>query len=284
LFVAYSGGTYAGHIKIFRSFMDWSFPAEQARKQYNAIEASSFPKLSGEYHQSRMYRTTSDKLMNLFIGRLRLKTLPEGKISFSLYDMDFSFREVAAGIFKTEIPNSGYPFGPFEYLLTSRSHDGRLMLLTDGPMTYIKARWYETSSVALGIILPAVLLAIVSLLFFALRYLLLKIRRKKSSLSGVAFIMTHAILLLLLIIVSVLANAPHPVHLLPGTFFDPDPVVDFLSMILPLLVAIAGVGVLFSYLRGFSRNGIFFRVYFSVYSLWVAGLIWFFWFNNMLSI
>jgi CubicO group peptidase (beta-lactamase class C family) len=285
IFIAYSGGNYAGHIKIFRKFMDEFYPVIPGVQFYQAgLVVPSAANLSGEYHQSRMFKSTSDKLMNLFIGSLRLKSLSEGIIDFTLYDMNFSFRQEEPGIYKTLAPNTGYPFGSMEYLVFGETHDGRLMLITDGPMTYIKARWYETSSFAMMILLPAILLAVGTLLFFIVRSIYMRIRSRKNVMQELYVFVFHSIMLLGFIAVTLTSNAPHPVHLLPASFFDAQPLADFMNMIMPVIVAAAGILVAYFTVRYFraADTSLFLRIYSALYCVFAVALIWFFWFYNMI--
>lgn len=290
VFIAYSGGSYDGHIKIFSSFMD-TFLAVDAR-ELSAPEPIFTPdlkSLSGEYHQSRKAITNSNRVLNLVMGRMHLKLNQEGQIVFRLYDQDYVFEEVTPGVYRSTKINTGYPFGPMDYMMATKSPDGRLMLVTDGPMTYIKARWYETASFAGLIFLPVVLLAAGSLLFFFVRFIIRKIKRNPQQNNRPLrllnrIIIAHAISLIALLVLFIAGNEPHPVHLLPASFFKPNPAMDFMLTLITFIII--GLGLLYIWFiiaRGKQNSG-FSKIYYSAYALWSAGLIWLFWYYNLLSL
>lgn len=291
IFVAYSGGDYTGSIRVLRSFLDEFFPyTESERTQPESLLAVDLAKLEGEYQQSRSMKTSADRILNLMIGSLHLRTVDDNEFRFSLYDMDFEFEELTPGVYKSKKQNTGYPFGAMEYLFAAMSPDGRLMLVTDGPMTLIKAPWYETTSFAGFIFIPALLFALLSLLFFMGRLIYRKVSHASTTwnraiVMGNRLMLTHACLLLSVLLLFMINSEPHPVHLLPASFFEHNPVFDTVLTLGFSFVGIMGLVLLLWTISLWIRKPAFVvaKVIQSIYALWAAGLAWLLYFYNMMG-
>jgi CubicO group peptidase (beta-lactamase class C family) len=291
VFIVYSGGDYAGHIGVFRDFMDEFFPMhDKEAKVITPLSKPDVSKLKGEYHQSRKDITGSNRILNLLMGSLHMKINPEGQIVFNLYEHDYVYEEITPGIYRSVFKNTGYPFGAMEYILATTSPDGRIMLVTDGPMTYIKARWHETAAFAGLIFLPALLLALASIIFFLAKFIYMKWVKRISFVNKTykninRIIISHSILLLVLLLLFAFGNNPHPVHLLPESFFRPNPFMEFLLTLLTIIIAVLGLLAGWSAFQTWQKRmpGRRARIYYTVYGVWAVGLVWLFWFYNMLS-
>ncbi len=223
--------------------MNEFFPEKE--RENEAISPLSKPEImsmKGEYHQSRKDITGPNRLLNLLMGRFNLRINHSGQIAFNLYDHDYPYEEITPGVYRSLLENKSYPFGAMEYLLATQSPDGRTMLVTDGPMTYIKARWYETAAFAGFIFVPALLFSLGSILFFVGRFLYRSVEGRttagKNSLKlHNRIIIVHALSLLILALLFVTGNNPHPVHLLPESFFSPNPFMELLLGIFTIVVA-----------------------------------------------
>jgi CubicO group peptidase (beta-lactamase class C family) len=291
VFMVYSGGDYAGHIRVFRNFMNKFFSGQvQESGNISPLSTPKLKSLKGEYHQSRKDITGPNRIVNLLMGSLHLKTNQEGQIAFNLYEHEYVYDELAPGVYRSALINTGYPFGAMEYLLATQSPDGRTMLVTDGPMTYIKARWYETAAFAGIVFVPAILLALGSILFFLGRYLYRTVVKrtpidKNPYKINNRIIIVHAISLLVLLLLFASGNNPHPVHLLPESFFKPNPVMGFILSLMTIVVA--GIGILAGWtaFKTWKKrmSGLATRIYYSLYGSWALGLVWLFWFYNLLS-
>ncbi len=287
IFIVYSGGNYLGHLNIIQNFMDEFFVTDNdGEENLTPLYAADMSDLEGEYHQSRTIKSGKDKILNLLMGSLNLGVDDE-LINFNLYGKDYSFKEIIPGIFKTTRINDGYPFGPVDYLLIDRSPDDRMMLIINGPMIYIKARWYETASFALLVFATAMVLAIGSLLFFLIRglYRLIKqlgLKGSSSTKRRNRILIAHSLSLMGFVMVISVGNSPHPVHLIPESFFTPSPVLDFLSTGLALLITALGFILLWLALIAWRRKELSLpaRLYYSLYAITALGTGWLFSFYN----
>jgi len=318
LFIAYSGGSYAGHGHVFRSLLERFYPEEEDEVDPQVMAdtlspvsgAPSVADLTGEYFQSRTIATGSDRLLNLIMGTLFVTPVDEQRFSVVILGEEFVYEELVPGIYRNTRKTGIYPFGPLRYLVAGRAPDGRMMLMTDGPMTYIRAPWYGGSVMALAIFGPMLLLAAGSLLFLLAAFVVRKVRGirgirgetdESASESGTGpaasddttrpkagyfWLPTHALVLLATVFLVVLYGQPHPVHLLPESSFTPRNWLDVLLDFLPFAIAVLGLAVSWAAVRSWMRRarGLFFRIHHTVYAAWSLALIWFFYYWGMLGL
>ena len=290
-FFAYSGGDWSGHAHIIHDFVSEFFPRKDIRyKDHNPLMEVSLADLQGEYHQSRSMRTSSDRILNLMIDSLHLKTAGDKELSFNLYGMDYSYNEVKPGMYKTNNVNKDYPFGYMEYLLVTKAPDGRLMLVTDGPMTFVKTRWYERTLTAGSVFISTLFMALMSLLFFGFRAIFRRFKKRLSPfkgnlLWGNRLIIAHAATLLFTIILFMANSAPNPAHRLPDSFFNPNPVLDAIIGTGMMLVGILSALLLVSAIRVWRKGYRFplLKVYQSLYTLVALSVSWLFYFYNFIG-
>jgi CubicO group peptidase (beta-lactamase class C family) len=290
IFIAYSGGNYLGHATIVRAFLDEFFPDPKSDFiDYAAVPAPYFPILiEGEYRHSLRITRGMDKILNLAFGSMQVQRLDNNRLKVTVYDASFLFEQVAPGIYKNIETGLKYPYGPMHYLVASKAPDGRMMLVSDGPASFIKATWYESSIFSAAIFLPALLLAIGSLLFFVVRYLIRKFRKKACAIENKRrilhrFMGAHAVLFLLIIMLLLNHATPHPVHLMPESFFGANMLMVSLIGLFTYMIAAAGVSISFLTVKAWKNDygTLAYRIYYSIHSIWAVALIWLLFFYNL---
>jgi len=294
IFIAYSGGDYTGHIRIFHDFLSEFFSGKDYDiKELLEVSPGAAPTLSelrGEYHQSRKMITTTDKILNLMMGVMHIDVDNDGFLVVKHLGHEHRFRELKPGIYENLEPKPVYPFGPFKYLVAETAPDGKLMLTTDGPLTYIKMPFHATSAFAGLLFLPAFLLAIFTVLFFFLRFIFRKPTRIKKNLQGEAYLartilVAHALLLFAMVILLAITGRPHPVYLLPETAFGETGFTTILLTFLPWFITILFVALLYfafvQWRKKWWKTGA--KIHYTFYSLFSAGLVWLFYYYNLLK-
>ncbi len=292
IYIAYSGGDQNGHTKIFHAFIQAFFDHTTA----NDIQTSPAPyqprlsKVKGEYQHSLPITKGLKKVLNLFFGSMQVKTTGDGLLEVDVYGQSFGFKQTEPGIFKNTSPNHLYPHGNMQYLVATRSPGGRLMLVTDGPASFIKTSWFERGFVALLVFVPALLLALGSLFFFLIRFIMRKLRKqpaKSSTWKATNYlIITHGIGLLLVLLLFMNFAEPHPVHLLPMSFFESfGSLLTLLGLISWLMAALSVVLVILVVRAWKKQEGKpKVRIYYSVYTLWALALGWLLYFYQFMGI
>ncbi|TVQ86882.1 MAG: serine hydrolase [Bacteroidetes bacterium] len=294
IFIAYSGGDYTGHIRIFHDFLSEFFGGKDYDiRDMLEVSPEATPALSdlrGEYHQSRMMITSSDRILNLMMGVMHVDIDDDGYLVVKHLGHEHRFRELKPGIYENLQPKPVYPFGPFKYLVAETAPDGRLMLTTDGPLTYIKMPFHATSAFARLLFLPALLLAIFTLLFFFLRFIFRKPTRRNKKLKSEAslarsVLKVHALLLVAMVVLLVITGRPHPVYLLPESAFGETGFTTILLTFLPWFITILFVALLYfafvQWRKKWWKIGA--KIHYTFYSLFAVGLVWLFYFYNLIK-
>ncbi len=289
ILIAYSGGDYLGHNKILHDFLNEFFPVEDEPEitDVPALYEPELREVRGEFHQSLRSVSGESKLLNLVFGSMHVRNKGEKELGVWVFGQDFVFLEVAPGIYKNTEPTHTYPFGPMNYIVAAKAPDNKLMLTTDGPVTFIKVSWYEGLTFVGFIMIPALILAIGSLLFFFGRFVYRKVRKPESPQVNTRttqhrYVNAHAATFLLLVILMVINSAPDPVHSYPPSFFGERSVIDIVLDILPFMISLFGIVILVIAVNGWRKKqwNIPVRIYYSVYALWSVGIIWFFYYYN----
>jgi CubicO group peptidase (beta-lactamase class C family) len=247
--------------------------------------------MNGEFLHSLRIVDGMDKVLNLAFGNMFAVSGQQGSLTLTVHGMDFVFDRIAPGIYKNTESTNLYPYGPMHYVVTARAPDGRLMLLTDGPASYIRVTWYESTGFALFILLPALLFAAGSLLFYLLRFLTRKIRRRPAPPGAVRpemrwFVIAHALTLPVILMLFGGMAEPHPVHLMPMSFFGPDPLIVTLIALMSYVAAILALALIWLSVRAWinSTRTLPVRTWYSVYAIWAAGLVWLLGFYNFFGL
>jgi CubicO group peptidase (beta-lactamase class C family) len=311
LFICYSGGIYTGHVEVFNSFTGEYFPASDEPEEKIYPQPGFVPDtrdLPGEYQQSRRIETGSDKLLNLVSGVLRIRSYGEGdqdvnpqagrptenfgvdedrELVIDLLGQSYHFEQVQPGIFRNTGGAAAYPFGPLRYLVTVTDPFGRLMIVTDGPLTYIRMPFYATSGFAAGVAGLSILVIIVS---FSCRVIAWPIRmfRRKPEYNRLRnriprhLNMLHASLVILMLISFAASAQPDPVYQLPMAAFGQVTFLGRLAGILPWAVIIITIPIVINSFLAWKnkRSG---RIQYSVYSLAALMLAWFFLYYNIVG-
>ena len=160
LFISYSGSNYLAHTDIFQAFMDRYFPSEHLATPVHLEGATDrSKKFAGEYHQNRKSFTTSESMVSLTMGIIRMDVNENGDLIVKHAGETNRFIEIEPGVYHN-LREGSTPdaYGEFRTIVFKTDPFGNIMLTTDGPMTYSKAPWYATSGFTFLSIMMAVLL------------------------------------------------------------------------------------------------------------------------------
>jgi CubicO group peptidase (beta-lactamase class C family) len=319
IFMVYSGGDFMGHPEIFRSFINEFFPPESRAHLIDDRDAvpGTFPsapvalsnsELGGEYQQSRRIETGGDKLVNLLSMVMRVRPEGERSLIVSLLGSEYRFVEIEEGIYSNLDGPAAYPLGPMQHIVVNTDPFGRLMLVTDGQVTYIRMPFYATAGFAAVVVLFAVLMALATLVYFAGKGIAGFFRRKDGkgipveaaagpaslkdhgdkagTLNGEMWarrlVLLHAVLFLLMLVSMANAGRPDPVYLLPLSAIGYKSVFTSLMSVLPAVITLLSIPILV-YCIVVWRKGLWklaARIHYSFYTFTALLISWFFWFYN----
>ena len=185
-FISHSGGNYLVNIEIFQQFMDRYFPGEGRTAPLAPADMVERSKdYLGEYHQNRRAFTNADKLLSLFMGVMNVTMDNEGYLLVTHLGETNKFVEVYPGVYHNLREGRTQDYGgDFRTVVFSADPIGKTMLMTDGPMSYSRAAWYETFGITFGTLILSVLFIIGSLLYWGVKAVAVKVRRKIAYTNG----------------------------------------------------------------------------------------------------
>nr|TXF85399.1 serine hydrolase [Alkalicoccus halolimnae] len=290
-FISHSGGSYLANIEIPQQFMDRYFPggeeeaADAEAPEGMAERAGAF---TGEYHQNRRAFTTTDKLLSILVGVVRVDTEEDGFLTVTHAEETNPFTEVEPGVYEMVRASSTQSYGEdFRTIVFSTDPLGKTMLLTNGPVSYSKAAWYETSAFTVAALVISVVFLIGSFLYWGVKAGILKLRRKTGPAKkpGAVWAKRTAVVLGLFTIAFLIQflteSAPDPVYALPKSAYAPPPrwaqLLDtVVSYVIVLSALAAAVFSILAWWKSYWRvPG---RIHYTLFAL--AGLVlsWIFYF------
>ncbi|TVP81767.1 MAG: class A beta-lactamase-related serine hydrolase [Alkalicoccus sp.] len=231
-FISHSGGSYLANIEIFQQFMDQYFPGEGiTAPEAPADMAERAEAFTGEYQQNRRSFTTVDKFLSLTLGVIHVDTDEEGFLSVTHLGETNQFTEIEPGVYFNLREGRTQDYGgDFRTIVFSTDPLGKTMFLTDGPMSYSKAAWYETFGVIFLSLIASVVFIIGSLAYWGIKTLILKRRGKtvthtenKGALWARRTAVVQGILTFVFLIQFLMESDADPLYGFPRSAFSPPP-------------------------------------------------------------
>lgn len=293
LFITHSGGTFHSNIETFQAFMDRYFPSGGVE---SPLPPEGMPERSeeyaGEYQQNRKSWTTSDKMLSLFTGVIRVQVDEDGYLMVSHMGETNRFIEIEPGLYYNLREGRSPDFGgDFRYIAFGTDPLGKTLLMTDGPMSYSKAAWYESSGVNIMLIAASILTVIGSLIYWGIKALVRRIRRSHSG-SGLSTVeraakylaVAYGILTIVFVLEFIVLGEPHPVYQLPAAAYGDLPAWSVVTELVPYAMACLGLGIVL--LAGAAWWRRCWRISGRIHYTWFAGatliFLWIFQFWNLI--
>ncbi len=283
IFISYSGGNHLLHSEVFQEFLDYCYPtAAQIMGVPGEGSRERAQKFTGEYQMNRKSVTTDNKIAGILAGGIiNVDADKDGYLLVTHGGETNKFIEVESGVYQNlREGRTQDAFGPFHRIIFKTDPLDRIMLTTDGPMTYSKAPIYSTLSFTALAALIIILITIISLIYWIIRIIpgwFKKAKNTSPSFSVLALgvgICTSIIILILF--ASMFSSGIDPVYQLPVEAYMPaegnwllDLIPTLMGILLCLLLLPFTVVV---WWKGFW--GRFARVHYSIFTLAVMGLMW----------
>jgi len=281
LFVSFSGGVdFLAPGELFQNFMDKYYPGvvPQITPPTGSRERSK--RFAGEYHINRRSFTTDESLLSL-LQSMQITVDKEGYLLATFMGETNRFVEIEPGLYQNlRQGRSPVPYGEFRTIAFVEGMGGRIMLASDGPMTYTKAPWYATLPFTVLSIGVAILVMFGSLLYWLVTALILVLRKKKGhiNLESAARYTAIALALCVLVIVVGIAGSADmsPTYGVPLSYFGIVPewvsvVSTFQATLLPLTLGVA-IFTLVAWCKRFWTTTA--RVHYSTFALSSVLLLW----------
>jgi len=291
IFISYSGGNHLLHSEVFQEFMDFYYPIDAQTKGVPGEGSKErAKKLTGEYQMNRRSITTDEKINSILGGGIITVDVNEdGYLLVTNAGETNEFIEVEPGVYQNlrEGRTQDY-FGPYHKIIFKTDPFGRIMLTTDGPMTYSKAPFYSTMSFTALAVIIIVFIIISSLAYWIIIKILGLFRRRKNKNSGLPAIALWVgictSITILILFAGLFSSGIDPVYQLPTEAYIPVEGTSLLDFVPTLMWISSCLLVLFTVIVWLKRFwGRIARVHYSIFTLAVLGLIRLFDYWNLFS-
>lgn len=295
-FISHSGGSFLANQEIFYSFLDRYFPMEETpdalEPAAGVVERSQ--EFAGEYYNNRRSFTTTDAFLSLMFGQIYVEADEAGYLLITHLGEKNRFAEIEPGVYLNLREGRSQDYGgDFSTIVFGTDTLGKTMLMTDGPMSYSKAGWYESFGFTLMLLISSVLFLVGSLFYWGIKALVAKLRRKhpeiieKQKIAGWAkrTAVFQGSLTLIFLVTFISAGEPDPLYGLPKEAYLPP---SLWSQVIDLIVSY-GIVLLTFGVVAFSviawKNGhwkLAGRIHYSFFALFSVFLSWIFYFWNVI--
>jgi len=289
-FISHSGGNPLVNDEVFYAFMNNFFPGEETAGQLShGGTHQNHQDIPGEYYLNRRSFTTSDKFLSIAMDFIYVGFDEEGYLFTDDLGRVDRFTEIEPGVFRN-LDNTG----GFRTIVFGTDPLWKTLLMTDGPISYSRANWYETRGINFLTIIFSVLLVILSNVYWGIKSLVQKGRGKKGK-KPVAFskgekvaryfAVGYGVLTVIFLVDFISANIIDPIYVLPkeayGEFSPLAPVFNLVPWAMGGLGLIILPTAFFAWFKSFW--GILGRIHYSFFALATMGLLWVFIFWNAIS-
>lgn len=282
IFISYSGGSHLLHAEVFQEFMDFYYPIESQTKGVPGEGSRErAEKFTGEYQMNRRNVTTDEKIAGILAGGIiNVDVNEEGYLLVTNCGETNEFIEIKPGVYQNlREGRTQDAFGPFHKIIFKTDPLGTTMLTTDGPMTYSKAPFYSTLSFTARSAIIIILIIISSLIYWIIRLisgLFKKGKNKSSGFSALAsWVGICTSITILILFAGLFSSSIDPVYQLPKEAYMPvegTPLLDFIPTLILIFSCLLVPFSVIAWWKGFW--GRFARVYYSIFTLAVLGLMW----------
>lgn len=258
LFVSYNGGSHMAPIELAGEFIKAFFPDASPQSIETVVPVTTSgptvdPRrdlaLAGEYLINRRSFTTDASLLSL-LEAVHVDVDDAGIMYVTRFGQTQKFVRVEPGMYRNVAPqNSVDPYGAFRTLIFREGPGGELLLLSDGPMSYMKVPWYASASFTLGGIFVSLFLVVGTSGVWCVRSVFRRIRGRTSAELGLATTVrgsVHGFALIsagFIIGILSISGDVEPAYGVPRSYFGIEPSWAPLLKLFPLPMLLLGVGM-----------------------------------------
>lgn len=282
IFISYSGGNHLLHAEVFQEFMDFYYPIKaQIKGVPGEGSRERAEKFTGEYQMNRKSVTTDEKIASILAGGIiNVDMNEDGYLLVTNGGETNKFIEIGPGMYQNlREGRTQDAFGPFHKIIFKTDPLGRIMLTTDGPMTYSKAPFYATMSFTALAATSIMLIIISSLIYWIIIMASGWFKRGKNKSSGFSALASWlgivTSITIVILFASLFSSSIDPVYQLPKEAYIPvkgNPLLDFIPI---LLWIFSGLLVPFTFIAWWKGSWKRIeRAHYSIFTLAVLGLIW----------
>jgi len=282
IFISYSGGNHLLHSEVFQEFMDYYYPiTAQIKGAPGEGSRERAEKFIGEYQMNRKSVTTDEKITSILAGGIiNVDVNEDGYLLVTNGGETNKFVEIEPGMYQNlREGRTQDAFGRFHKIIFKTDPLGRIMLTTDGPMTYSQAPFYSTLSFTALAAIIILLITISSLIYWIIIMILVwfkKVKNKNSRLSAIAsWAAIFTSITILILFASLFSSGIDPVYQLPKEAYmtvEKPPLLDFIPTLMWVFSCLLVPFTVIAWWKGLW--GRIARVHYSIFTLAVMGLMW----------
>src|SRR6056297_1285231 len=278
LFVSYNGRDAAmARDSLIKNFMDRYYPAEKGIIPTEAgNDFIDKTKITGTYYSNRSNFTTYQSFIKL-LNLTNINLTQDGNIIYNFMGENNQLKQIA--------PNVFYDQSTGNKLYASANEAGMInKLYTNFPNVLLRAKWYETLNFNLILLIGYAIFAVI-FSFILIKSLFKSYIRNKYIMEKITAVIYTIAVIGFLIAIGLILSDIHPIYNVPNLFLQENPTFDNILMfiwIIPILAVILIVMNIRIWLKG--RWSILQKGVYTIYTLWSIGIVWWFYYWNLLQI
>ncbi len=291
IFISYSGGNHLLHSEVFQEFMDIYYPIEaQIMGVPGDGSREKAEKFTGEYQMNRKSVTTDEKIAGILAGGIiKIDVDEDGYLLVTNGGETNKFVEIEPGMYKNiREGRTQDAFGRFHKIIFKTDPLGKIMLTTDGPMTYSKAPFYSTLSFTALAAIIILLISISSLIYWIIIMVSGWFKRGKHKRSGLSAIASWVgictSITILILFANLFSSGIDPVYQLPKEAYmmvEKPPLLDAIPTLMWIFSCLLLSFTVITWWKGLWGRIV--RMQYSIFTLAVMGLMWMINYWNLFS-
>jgi len=285
VFISYSGGPHLIQSEVFYQFMNKYYPESQTSEPLPPEGSKERSKqFIGDYHSNRRSFTTSSSILSLLSAVVNIDIDEDGYLVVNYLGESSRFVEKEPGVYHNlrKGRTQDY-FGPFSTLVFDTDSFGKVMLFSDGPMTYSKAPWYATGKFTIFAFIISIVTIALSLIYWIIRFIIRLFKGNKSKYKKLEIAAKYTTSIFSIVTLGFLTgfginSEMEPAFGVPKSVFGIEPSwISFVNF-LPTLMAFLAIAILIftmlAWYKGLFKK--FSRIHYTVFSAASLTLVWIF--------
>ena len=278
LFVSYNGRDAAmARDALIKNFMDRYYPSDKEIVPGEVgNDFTDKSKITGTYYSNRSNFTTYQSIIKI-LNLTNINLTQDGNIVYNFMGESNQLNQIEPSVF--------YDQSTGNKLYASANEEGTInRLYTNFPNVLLRAKWYETLNFnaifLLGYAIFAVIFSLVLIKSLFKSYI-----RKKYIMEKITAVIYTIVVIGFLIAIGLILSDIHPIYNVPNLFLQENPTFGNILMfiwIIPILALILIIMNVRIWLKG--RWNILQKGVYTIYTLWSIGLVWWFYYWNLLQI
>ncbi|MCF8008788.1 MAG: beta-lactamase family protein [Halanaerobiales bacterium] len=278
LFVSYNGKDAArARDLLFRNFLDRFFPSKD--NQTVISDQSNFINqklLVGNYYSNRYNHSSLESILKIMMS-YNVSLNQDQNLVYNYMNEINKLEQIRPAVFYDQSSNSK--------VYAKLNKNGNVTeLLTNNPNVLKRMSWYEGQLFNLIFIVGYIILTLILTIIW-IKSIFRRSVRKKYMLEKVIPVIYGLITVGFFIVIVYLLTNNHPVYGVPMMFLKSSPLLQKIKLLIWILPILLIVQIIMNFkIWSITSWTIKYRVLYTFYTLWSAGIIWWFYHWNILKL